>query len=232
MAGVRPFTSIPKDLREWSRYLQTIHVAADSVVGVTGIANGGTGATTAPDARTNLGLGALAVLNTVDNTQFSGAPLSVANGGTGSASASAARTALGSTTVGDAVFIAVTPTAALAALGVASGTYTPTLTAVTNVAASTAYQCQYMQVGSVVTVSGKVDVDPTGAGATELGISIPVASNLGATENLGGTAFSPAVASLGAAILADATNDRASLQWVAVDVSNRSMYFTFQYLII
>lgn len=113
-----------------------------------------------------------------------------------------------------------------------SGTYTPTLTNTTNVAASTAYECQYLRVGNTVTVSGKVDIDPTGAGQVVLGMSIPVASNFGTQQDLGGVAFSPAVASLGAAVLADSTNDRATVEYIAVDTSNRSFYFTFTYQVI
>ena len=58
------------------------------------ITQGGTGASTAADARTNLGLGALAELATVNNDQWSGTDLSVGNGGTGASNAAAARTAL------------------------------------------------------------------------------------------------------------------------------------------
>lgn len=115
----------------------------------------------------------------------------------------------------------------------AHGVYTPTLTGVANVAASTAYQCQYMQVGSVVTVSGKLDIDPTlTATSTQLGISLPVASNIGANEDVGGTAFAPAIAGMGAAILGDATNNRAQLQFISSDINNNSMYFSFTYRII
>jgi hypothetical protein len=115
------------------------------------------------------------------------------------------------------------------ALGLASGTYTPTLFNTTNVAASTAYQCQYLQVGSVVTVSGKVDADPTAAVATVLGISLPIASNLGAAEDCAGTGHAPGIAGQSAAIVGDVANDRATLQWVAVDVTNQSWYFQFMY---
>ena len=112
------------------------------------------------------------------------------------------------------------------------GTYTPTLTNVTNLGASTAYTAQYVKVGSMVIVSGKVDVDPTAPGATELGLSLPVASNFSAAEQCGGVAFASGIAGQGAAILADAANDRASMRWVAADITNQPMAFAFMYLVI
>lgn len=123
--------------------------------------------------------------------------------------------------------------ASVAALPVfASGTYTPTLFNVANVAASTAYQCQYMRLGSVVTVSGKVDIDPTAAAATQLGISLPVASNLGAQEDCAGTAAASGIAGQVAAIRGDAANNRAELVYIAVDLTNQPMYFTFTFEVI
>lgn len=114
------------------------------------------------------------------------------------------------------------------------GTYTPTLTGVANVAASTAYVCQYAREGVSVFVSGKVDIDPTSATTlTQLGISLPVASNFAAAENCGGTAVASAVFGYAAAIAADLTNDRAELAFTtATDVANRSWAFSFQYVVI
>lgn len=116
----------------------------------------------------------------------------------------------------------------------ASGTYTPELFNTTNVAVSANYQCQWLRVGNVVTVSGKVDIDPTLAGNTVLGISLPIASNLGSDEDLAGAASAPGAAAQGAALLGDAANNRATMQYVAIAAAlgNLSYYFTFIYEVI
>jgi hypothetical protein len=98
---------------------------------------------------------------------------------------------------------------------------------------STAFECQFLRVGTTVTVSGKVSVDPTlTATLTRLGISLPVASNLGAEEDCGCCAFASGIAGQGAAIRGDAANDRAEMVWIAGDVTNQPMYFTFSYQVI
>lgn len=114
-----------------------------------------------------------------------------------------------------------------------SGVYVPVLTHVANVAASTAYACQWARLGDLILVSGKVDVDPTlTVTSTQLGISLPVRSVFTAAEQCGGVAFAPGIATQGAGILADVGNARAVMQWVSGDVTNQPMTFTFMYQVI
>lgn len=131
--------------------------------------------------------------------------------------------------VGSATFT-FNPDGTVTFAGLSSGTYTPTLTNSANLDASTAYLCQWLRVGNTITVSGKVSVDPTlVATTTTLGISLPVASNFGADTDAGGVAFAPGIAAQGAAIFADASNDRLTMQWKSSDITNQAMYFTATY---
>jgi len=70
---------------------------------------------------------------------------------------------------------------------IASGTYTPTITAGINVTAPSASVCQWMRVGNVVAVSGRCFVNiTTSTVATTFRVSLPIASNLtGASECCG-----------------------------------------------
>lgn len=114
-----------------------------------------------------------------------------------------------------------------------AGTYTPILTNVANLDSSTPYQAQWSKVGNIVTVSGKVDIDPSLTSAsTQLGISLPIASDFINQQSCAGTAFSPTVANQGAAILGDATNNRAQLQYISTDTTLQPMFFTFVYEVI
>ena len=68
------------------------------ITGTLAIANGGTGASDAAGARTNLGLGTLATANTINNDNWSGTDLSVANGGTGQSSYTNGQLLIGNST--------------------------------------------------------------------------------------------------------------------------------------
>lgn len=111
------------------------------------------------------------------------------------------------------------------------GDYTPALTNGANVAASTAYPCQFLRVGNVVHVSGRIDVDPTIVTITTVGISLPIASNLATTSQCAGVGASTSIAGAGG-IYADVTNNRAELTFVTTNVANQDIHFTFTYLVI
>lgn len=115
-----------------------------------------------------------------------------------------------------------------------SGTYTPTRSAEANLDSNvTMTQAQYLRVGNTVTVSGAFTADPTlTTTATSFEITLPVASNIGATDDAAGVAFSGAIAGQGAEIIGVVANDTAKIQWNAVDVTSQSWSYTFTYQII
>ncbi len=116
------------------------------------------------------------------------------------------------------------------AAGGDSGTYRPILANVLNVSA-TVFNFQYMKVGNVVTVSGRIDVDPVAAGTTQVGISLPIPAKFTKADQCCGAAACPSVAGQCASIQGDTSANRALMQWVAVDTSNQSMFLTFTYSI-
>lgn len=114
-----------------------------------------------------------------------------------------------------------------------SGTYTPTLTNVTNVDASTAYSCQYMRVGNVVTVSGRIAIDATATGPFEVRVTLPVASNFANANEAGGTFIvSGSAGFAGGSVYADVSNDVFVFNGVAAGTANLSYYFTATYRVI
>lgn len=124
-------------------------------------------------------------------------------------------------------------TAATAAIS--SGTYTPTITNVANVAASTARATQWIRVGNVVTVAGEMDIDPTAVAQTTWGVSLPVPSALASTFQLGGVGVQVygGGATYAISIRGDATNDRAQFDFGSPqDTANRTVTFSFQYVVV
>jgi carbon monoxide dehydrogenase subunit G len=119
--------------------------------------------------------------------------------------------------------------------GLAAGTYTPTITATENLGGSTAYQCQYMRVGNTVTVSGQFLIDPTGGSTgTAWRITLPVASNFGATEDCCGVgAFDPSTASHAAVrVFAETASNQAGFAMWSVGLLSAVCSFTFTYQVI
>ena len=113
-----------------------------------------------------------------------------------------------------------------------SGTWTPTITAITNVSASTAYAAQFTRVGNVVTGSAKFEIDPTTALTnTEFELSLPVASNFASNHQAAG---SGALAAAGTAIfiLASVANDTLNCSYTPTSAANNSISISFSYLIV
>lgn len=116
---------------------------------------------------------------------------------------------------------------------IASGTYTPTLTTVSGSSgASVVSSFKWLRVGNVVTVSGVIAFTATGVGTqVQIGISLPLASNLAATGDLAGIGTQEIVGTSNAmAIRADTGNDRANLSYnPAVATAYTIVPVSFQY---
>lgn len=116
---------------------------------------------------------------------------------------------------------------------VRSSIYTPTFTANANLDSVTGHDAQFTRVESGIEVAGYVTVDPT-AGAntsTSLYITLPLASDLQAVEDLCGTAACPTAFGLCAAIYADVSGNRALMQWNSQQTTALNLMFTFKYRI-
>lgn len=118
------------------------------------------------------------------------------------------------------------------ATDVSSGEYTPTLTGVTNVAASALLAARFHRIGANVTVYFALTIDATTTGATELDISLPIASTLAAATDCIGMAVSATAAENQGAVTGDVSNDRAQLDLTAVGTGVIEWRGSFSYTIL
>lgn len=115
---------------------------------------------------------------------------------------------------------------------IASGTWTPTYTGVSNVSSITgAGDGIYIRVGSVVHVSGSVSVDPTSTGITSFRLTLPVSSNFANTYDAAGT-VGGTTDSIGGAMYADATNDALFCVYSTQTIGSGVIRFTGSYRIL
>ena len=116
---------------------------------------------------------------------------------------------------------------------IASGVYTPTVSTTTNVTASTPEEAQYMRVGNVVTVSGRILITPTAAPYTDtfFNITLPISSNFAHARQCAGTCKDQ-LQGLGGPIYGDATNDRARFQYSSAVTSSTEIYYHFTYQVV
>lgn len=110
-----------------------------------------------------------------------------------------------------------------------SGTYTPTATNVTNVNSSSVSTSQWMRVGNTVNVSGYVTGTALGAGAVEVGISLPITSAISAVEQVSGVAVSTGDFGV---ITGDVANDRAAFLFISGAGGSFINKYIYTYLIV
>jgi len=116
-----------------------------------------------------------------------------------------------------------------------SGTYTPTLTGVANMASLTPVECQYMRIGNVVTVSGGCTIGFTTAGAyAQLSISLPISSTFADSSDCGGSiTINTTTSNRGyGSIAATASGADASARIYPEHTTARGYNFIFTYRII
>lgn len=113
-----------------------------------------------------------------------------------------------------------------------SGTYTPSLSDLTNLNSATPEPWQYMRVGNVVTVSGTVNVEPTAAAGTITSFlfNVPINSDLQNPGELAGTLWGRENANHGGEIFEDDVNTGIA-QFTAQSVNANNIYLHFTYLI-
>jgi hypothetical protein len=118
------------------------------------------------------------------------------------------------------------------ALNLYSGTYTPTLSSVFNIASSTAFVCQYMRVGNVVTVSGVINVTATATNTwTRISMTLPISSNFDFSYRAGGGGGANSTNNV-CVILAGASTSVVYLDAYPNSTNSLSYYFSYTYQII
>ncbi len=118
--------------------------------------------------------------------------------------------------------------------GLASGSYTPTLTNTTNVTASSPYLWSYLRVGNIVVVYWVVDITPTAAAptATELRATLPIASNFASTIQAYGCGNCAAIPAQTSTVSSNAAADLASIVFSATNTGNATHTGSFMYQVI
>jgi lysophospholipase L1-like esterase len=113
-----------------------------------------------------------------------------------------------------------------------SGTYTPTITNVSNVSASTAGTGHYIRVGNQVTVDVPVVPNITlTATATEYYISLPISSTISFSGDLTGTGTGVDPMTAGLGITGNTTNHVADVTFTPTGTGSNNMYLHFTYTV-
>lgn len=137
-------------------------------------------------------------------------------------------------TVTDGNGVSGNPTISIPTSFITSGTYTPTGTAVANLDSVTPAVCSWLRTSDRVVVSGQVTVDFTAAAATqsEWRLTLPIASNFGATVDANGSGGNASANGAPLFINADTTNDAFFFRTFAPNTTSNIFSFIVMYRII
>lgn len=114
-----------------------------------------------------------------------------------------------------------------------SGTYTPSATNVANVSSSSPQTARWVRVGDQVTVYGRISIDPiTTATSTRVRVSLPVASNLGSSNDLAGVCVGDLSDESAGHIVADTANDEAIIEAYPVSILQHTYAYSYSYTVI
>ena len=113
-----------------------------------------------------------------------------------------------------------------------SGTYTPTLANLVNITAGSTYVCQYMRVGNIVTVSGKITLTSTTTANNTFNMSLPIPSGFSAQEQCAGTFSNSNISGAAFTIFADVANDNVFFSCRPGSIATQDYCFSFTYQVI
>jgi hypothetical protein len=118
------------------------------------------------------------------------------------------------------------------AADLASGTYTPTATGVSNIDSITADVFEWMRIGNIVLASGSVAVNPTAAAtASRYRLSLPVASNFTAATQAHGVVTVFSLLEVGGVSSNGASNE-AEVDFLAQTAAVHGQFVSFTYQIV
>lgn len=112
---------------------------------------------------------------------------------------------------------------------ISTGTYTPTISLITNVGSTGTATANYYRVGNIVTVYGEANVAAASAAATEYDISLPVASAIALTSDCAGAGST--ATSISGRIVGKSANTTCRVDFVAADTSSKLWGYQFSYTI-
>lgn len=208
--------------------------------------------TTAAAARTTLGLGTVATLNSVANANLATMTANTVKANATASTATptdvtlSASQLLGRGSTGNVAAIALgsgltmsgTTLSATATLTLDQGTYTPTYTNVANTTAvslGAPYVHRYSRVGNVVTVSGSGQITITaGSTITTFRLTLPVASNFGGDYDAAGsiTVESTSGAKVAGYAYSNAGNDNVYFQFYPGATGAQFFSYIYSYTVI